>query len=152
MKTISPKFQHTAIALLRITIGWLFLYAGWTKIIDASWSAAGYLNNAQTFPKFFAALAQPGVIDVVNVLNEWGLFLIGICLIFGAFVRISSLLGALLMFMYYLPVSAFPHVEHGYIVDDHIIYIMVFVVLIALDAGRYWGLDRFLNRLWTKRS
>jgi thiosulfate dehydrogenase [quinone] large subunit len=150
MKKVSEKFQNTSLALLRITIGWLFLYAGWTKIIDASWSAAGYLNNAQAFPNFFAALTQPGVIDIVNTLNQWGLFLIGFALIFGAFVRISSVLGIVLMFLYYLPVAAFPHVEHGYIVDDHIVYIVVFVVLIAFDAGHYWGLDRFLNRLWTK--
>ena len=139
-------------ALLRLTMGWLFFYAGWSKITNPDWSAAGYLSSAESFQGFFAALAQPGVIEVVNVLNEIGLLLIGVALIVGGGVRIASFFGILLMVLYYLPVAAFPHVEHGYIIDDHIIYIMVFLVLIAVDAGRHWGLDRILYRLWSKKS
>ena len=136
--------QQVILTLLRLSIGWLFLYAGVTKVIDPSWSAAGYIGNAQTFHTFFAWLAQPNILPFVNFLNEWGLTLLGVALILGVFVRVASLASFVLMVLYYLPILNFPHAgDHSFIVDEHVIYMLVLLLLYYFNAGRYFGLDKF---------
>jgi len=130
-------------------------YAGITKVLNPAWSASGYLSTANTFPGFFEWFLQPSVLPIINFINEWGLTLLGVSLILGIGVRLSSILGALLMLLYYFPVLEFPYIPgaHAYIVDDHIIYALVLVFFSAVRAGRYFGLDRGLaNRFpfWRK--
>lgn len=127
---------------LRVSLGWLFLYAGVTKILNPEWTAAGFLKGAQTFPDLYAWFAAAENIAWVNLLNEWGLTLIGISLIFGLWVRWSALFGIVIMALYYLPGLNFPYVgEHSLLVDEHIIYIFAFLTLIFTKAGYFWGLD-----------
>jgi thiosulfate dehydrogenase [quinone] large subunit len=138
--------MKTAILLLRLGLGWLFLYAGLTKIFDPKWTSAGYLKGAKTLPGLYAWFAAPGNIGWVDFLNEWGLALIGISLILGIAIRWSSLAGIALMLLYYLPVLDFPRVgEHSYIVDEHVIYALAFLLLYFGKAGEYWGLDKFVK-------
>jgi len=143
--TASQKFT---LFFLRIGMGWLMLYAGVTKIINPAWSAGGYLGAAKTFPEFFQWLLRPDILPAVNVVNEWGLTLLGISLILGIGVRLSSLLGALLMLLYYFPVLDFPYPNpHSYIVDEHIIYVFVLLFFAAIRAGRVWGLEQWCASL-----
>lgn len=133
--------------LLRVSLGWLFLYSGITKILNSSWSAASYIEGATTFPGLFEFFLRPDVLPIVNVLNSWGQAALGVSLILGVFVRWSAPLGALLMALYYLPVLNFPKVGgHSYIVDEHVIYALVLIVLAVSKAGRVWGLDRKLQK------
>ncbi len=135
------KYAKNSLALLRASLGWLMLYAGLEKLLDPSWSAAGYLNNAATFPGLFHWFAQPGILPVINFVNEWGLTLLGISLILGLFVRLSSILGAGLMLLYYFPVLNFPHIPpHSFIVDEHIIYALVLAYFAAAQAGKHYSL------------
>src|SRR3989339_1054310 len=122
------KYQKIAIFSLRLAMGWLMFYAGITKILDSSWSAAGYLQGAKTFAGFYQWLLQPEILPIVNFLNEWGLTLLGVALILGVFVRLSSVLGAILMLMYYFPALEFPYIGHSYIVDEHIIYVLILLL------------------------
>lgn len=141
------KLQPISLLLLRLGLGWLFLYAGITKILDPEWSAAGYLRGAGTLQPFFAWLASPANIGWVNFVNAWGLTLIGGALLLGLFTRWAALGGAVFMTLYWLPALSFPYVgEHSYIVDDHIVYILGFLVLFAFNAGQYWGLDARMKR------
>jgi thiosulfate dehydrogenase [quinone] large subunit len=134
--------QKLILFLLRIATGWLFLYAGFPKILNPDWSAAGYLSGAKTFSALFAWFAQPGVLPWVNVLNEWGLALIGVSLILGFLVRWSTIAGVLLMVFYYLPILSFPHVgDTSYLVDQHFIFALVLLTLNIFHAGRIWGID-----------
>ncbi len=133
--------QNISLFILRVSLGGLFFYAGITKVLDSSWSAAGYIGSAQTFPHFFAWFLQPNILPLINLVNEWGLTLIGVSLILGIFVRFSAVFGIALMVLYYLVVLNFPYVgEHGYLVDEHVIYIGAFLVLMTFHAGRVWGL------------
>ena len=142
------SFQSFSLFLLRIATGWLMFYAGVTKIIDSTWSAASYLQGAKTFPAFFQWFLQPGALPMINFVNEWGLTLLGVSLILGIFVRFSSLLGVLLMLLYYFPVLDFPYPNvHSYIVDEHIIYALALLVLGAFRAGRVWGLEEWCSNL-----
>ncbi len=139
--------QKFSLVLLRVGLGVLMFYAGYAKLIDPEWSAAGYLQNAQTFPGLFEWFLQPNILPVVNFLNEWGLTLLGISLILGVFVRLSAILGVVLMLLYYFPVLDFPYVgEHSYIVDDHLIYIVALWHLAAVKAGRVLGLEKGVQR------
>ena len=139
--------QKLTLFLLRVSMGWLMFYAGITKVFNPDWSAAGYLTAAKTFPTLFQWFASPEILPVINLINEWGLTLLGVSLILGIFVRLSSLLGTALMLLYYFPVLEFPLIPpHSYLVDDHIIYALV-LFGVALTAGHQaWS----LNSWWAK--
>ncbi len=144
------KISQKTILILRVALGWLMLYAGLDKVLSGSWSAAGFLHGAKTFNSFYVFLAQPSLIGVVNFFNEWGLTLLGASLILGVFVRWSSILGAVLMILYYFASNAFPAVPNGFIVDDHIIYALILVFFAAVGAGRHYGLDSILSKTRSK--
>lgn len=135
------------LAAARIALGWLFFYAGITKVLNPAWSAKGYLSGSKTFSGFYSWLASDGVLPIVDFLNEWGLTLIGVSLIVGALVRLSSLLGALMMVMYWFPVLDFPKVDHGYLVDDHIVYALVLLYFAAVKAGRRYGIEERVAKI-----
>lgn len=144
------NFQKLSYFLLRISMGILFAYAGWIKIIDPDWSATGYISGSKIFTNFYTWLLQPSVLPTVNFLNEWGLALIGIALLLGVFVRLASFFGFTIMILYYLPV--YPP-EHG-LVDEHIIYSLVFLVFMSYGAGQILTLNAWfqtrLHPLWHK--
>lgn len=142
------KIQQVLFFLLRISLGWLFFYAGVTKLANPNWSAGGYLKGSQSLSGFYHWLASPGVLPVTNFLNEWGLTLIGAALILGIAVRLAGVLGTAMMVLYYLPILKFPHVgEHYYLVDEHIIFAVGFLLLAAFRAGRFWGLENWCSNL-----
>jgi len=131
--------------VLRLGTGWLFLYAGLTKVLDPLWSAEGFLKGAKTFAGFYSWFLEPDMLWAVNVVNEWALVLLGASLILGLFVRPSGIFGVILMLLYYFASSAIPSVPNGFIVDAHIILALILAFLIAVDAGNFFGLDRFLR-------
>lgn len=142
------KFEKVSLFLLRVGMGWLMFYAGITKILNPEWSAIGYLRAAQTFPGFYQWLSSPGILPTINFINEWGLTLLGVSLILGIAVRFSSVLGAMLMILYWFPVLQFPYVEHGFLVDsEHVITALVLVYFAAIRAGRVWGLENWCANL-----
>ena len=142
------KLQKVSLFVLRFALGWLLFYAGITKVFNPTWSAAGYLKGAKTFTEFYLWLTNPGILPVVNFINEWGLTLLGISLIFGVFVRLSSIFGAVLMLLYYFPILQFPYAgEHAFLVDEHIIYISVLLFFAASKAGRVYGLENWCASL-----
>jgi thiosulfate dehydrogenase [quinone] large subunit len=122
-------------------------YAGITKVLNPAWSAKGYLLGAKTFPGFYQWLASPGILPVINFVNAWGLTMLGVSLILGIGVRLSSVLGAVLMILYWFPVLQFPYVEHGFLVDEHVIYALVLLYFAAVRAGRVWGLENWCANL-----
>ena len=137
--------EKVSFLLLRLSIGWLFFYAGWSKVVtfftDAKdWTAAGFLSQIPgPFAGLFSGMAGSALVDY---LNAYGLLLVGAALILGVLVRWSAFWGVALMVLYYL--ASFP-AEHAYIVEDHFIYALVLVVLAAVGAGRAWGVDRALE-------
>ncbi len=137
-----------SLLLLRLSLGSLFLYAGITKVLDPTWSAAFYLKGAKTFPDFYNWFLQPNILPTVNFLNEWGLTLIGLSLILGIFVRISGAGGILLMLLYYFPIlnGAYPNPQ-SFIVDQHIVFVTALFVLVSFRAGRVFGLEKWCSNL-----
>ena len=146
-------FNLYAIVVLRLLIGWYFLYEGIMKLLNPNWSAFGYLITAKgLFSDFFIGLAEnPVKVSVVNHLNIWGLIAVGSGLILGAFSKIACVAGALLLLLYYLAHP--PLVDMEYLsgisentlwVDKNLIFIAVLIVLYAFPTSRIIGIDRIL--------
>jgi thiosulfate dehydrogenase [quinone] large subunit len=128
--------------LLRVSLGWLYFYSGITKVLDPAWSAEGFLKSAKTFSVFYTWLASPELLPLTNFVNKWALLFLGISLLLGVFVRLSSVLGVALMFLYYLPILTFPYIGKNYfLIDEHVIFSIALLVLASAQAGKTWGLE-----------
>lgn len=129
------RSKSYVILALRLIMGWIMLHAGVTYLFKPSWTAAGFLNGSVgPFSAFFKALAGNALVDQLVV---WGLTLIGLSLLLGAFVRLSSFFAIVMMVLFYLPY--FPP-EYGF-VDEHVVYAVVFALLMVFDSGKFFGLD-----------
>lgn len=147
------KPQRASVFILRIVMGWMYLYAGITHILDKQFSAAKYVSGATSFVDLYQWFLSPQVLPVVDFMVKWGLALLGASLLLGLFVRLSSYLGMLLMFLFYLPLLSFPMVgSSAFLVNQHIIYIFSLLVLASFRAGHVWGLDKWFTNLhfWSK--
>ena len=93
-----------AITVLRVFVGWHFLYEGLTKLTSPSWSAAGYLKQARgPLAELFRWLAtQPDLLANADLVTMWGLTLVGLFLILGLFTRLASLAGIGFILLFYL--------------------------------------------------
>lgn len=140
-------FQKVSLLIARLSMGWFFLYAGFVKVINPDFSAAGYILQTHHLVGLYQWFASPAILPIINFLNAWGQVAIGLALIVGLLTRFTSGVGIFLMVMYYIPVLNFPLAgQHGYIIDDHILYIATFLILIAFNAGKIWGVDGVLSR------
>lgn len=136
------NIQRFSFFFLRIAMGWMFFYAGITKVFNPTWSAAGYLVKAKTFPSMYAWFASPDILPLTNAMNEWGLTLLGVSLLLGLFVRFGSWLGIALMALYYFPVLEFPKIlPASFLIDQHVIYAGVLWMFATHQVGRIMGLD-----------
>lgn len=146
------NLQKFSLTLVRLVLGCFYFYAGFSKITNPDWSAAGYLTSAKSFTGFYQWLASPAILPFMNFVNEWGLTLLGVSLILGAFVRYSTIAGMLLMIMYYLPISNFPYPNpNAFIIDQHIIYIAMLFMLFNFKAGTIFGLDQKISKLLRRK-
>ena len=136
-----------SVFLLRLAMGILFIYSAITKFMDPQWTAATYITDAHTFHSMYQWMIAPERIGIINLLSKWGELLIGISLITGMTVRIASVSGIIMMLLYYFPVLQFPYAgQHGYIVDEHIIYALMFFFFLQVNASDYFGLGGLIHR------
>lgn len=140
------------LTILRVGIGWHFLYEGFTKLLDPDWTAAGYLQSASgPLAAFFHALgSSSSLLPLIDMLNTWGLIFIGIGLFIGLFTRISQLAGISLLFIYYLSHPPF-FSEPGffregsyYVISKDLIEIIALITLMFFPTGRFAGIDGLL--------
>ena len=139
---ILPPF----LVLMRLTMGWIFVYAGFDKLING-FSAEGFLVHATRGPLagWFQSLGEnQAALDVINPMVVWGEILIGLALVFGVTTRLAAFWGATMMFMFYI--AQLPP-EHNPFMEYYLVYILVLGVIGALGAGRILGLDAVIERL-----
>ena len=149
-----------AITLLRVIVGWHFLYEGIAKLTSTSWSAAGYMKASRgPFADLFKWIAtQPNLLDNANIVTMWGLTIVGILLILGLFTRLASLggIGFILLFYFANP----PFVGYFYslptegsylIINKNLVELCALVVILVTGSGRFAGLDRLLHLLFARR-
>jgi len=102
MKYIVNK-KRIIYTLLRIAVGWHFLYEGISKLFIPGWSSENFLiNSTGPISVLFQNLASsPSLLKIVDTLNIYGLILIGIGLFVGLWVRYASIAGIALLILYY---------------------------------------------------
>ncbi len=134
--------------LLRVAIGWHFLYEGMVKAFAADWSAYAYLanSNGPLAGLYHSMAASPGMLQVVDFLNVYGLILIGLALFVGFLVRYAGIAGILLLALYYLAYPPFGASlmwsgdEHLYIVSRQFIEAAALAYLI-ISRDKGYGID-----------
>jgi thiosulfate dehydrogenase [quinone] large subunit len=153
--------QMTTIDVLRLMIGWHFLYEGLSKLTTPGWSASGYLLQSRgPFASFFRWMASdPGLLANVNLMNKWGLTAIGLGLILGCFTRLASLSGLVVILLFYLCNPPFVGLyysiptEGSYlVVNKNLVEAAALAVIFATGSGRAAGLDRIIHGLLRKRE
>ena len=92
--TAHDRRVKISITLLRILIGWHFLYEGIVKLYNPEWTSFGYLASAQgPFKSIFHSLTSPSLIDWVDTMNVTALLVVGITFILGIFEKKGALVG-----------------------------------------------------------
>jgi thiosulfate dehydrogenase [quinone] large subunit len=145
--------QLWMLVIVRVLIGWHFLYEGLVKLMNPSWSSLGYLMDSKgMFAGIFHSIASnPGLVSVADFLNMWGLTAIGIGLILGCFTQIASIGGIILLAFYCLshPAGistnyALPS-EGSYLwVNKNLIELFTLALLYYFPTGRQIGIDRLI--------
>jgi thiosulfate dehydrogenase [quinone] large subunit len=156
------RVRERGIVILRIAIGWVFLFAGLEKFLALGgkpFSAAGFLQfaTAGTWPgvtlaqgeylnpthPFWASLGtNAGLIGVINVLVVFGEIAIGTSLILGLFTRFAAAMGTLMMTFFFIASWDF---ANG-IVNSDAIYAILLVCVGFMGAGKVFGLDAILEK------
>ncbi len=145
----SAEVAHRALPAvvlgLRLTMGWIFVWAGFDKLIRG-FSAEGFLVNATKGPlagTFQNITGNATALTAVEQLVIWGEILIGVALIFGVLTRFAAFWGAAMMLLFY---AAQLPPEHNPFMEYYLIYVLVLGALGALGAGRIMGLDAIIGR------
>jgi uncharacterized membrane protein YphA (DoxX/SURF4 family) len=143
------------ISLLRIAVGWHFLYEGIAKIIAGNWSSAPFLAGSKwIFAPVFNSMAESAAVTgIVDFLNIWGMILIGLGLIVGVFIRLASAAGALMLIMYFVAYPPVPGytisvpVEGSYLwVNKTLIEFFLLLAFVFISTEHQFSLQRLYRR------
>ena len=137
---------------LRLVLGWTLFWAFLDKLFGLGYSTpsknswlnggsptAGYLSFATSGPLsgFWNSLSGNTVVDALFML---ALLAIGLAVILGIGTKISGISGALLMLMLWS--TKLPPADNP-IVDEHIVFLLVFLGMFLVKPGRWWGLGKW---------
>jgi len=142
--------------IIRVAVGWHFLYEGLSKLFDPSWTAYYYLNSSNwIFSGFFHWMTEsPEIMKTIDLLNIWGLIIIGIALFFGVFTKIAATSGIVLLLMYYLANPPFigmnydiPTEGHYLIVNKNMIEMLVLCLFLFSPTEKIIGIDKLWKHI-----
>ena len=146
------ELKHSVV-LMRIFIGWHFLYEGVIKLYNPDWTSFGYLASAQgPLKPVFIALSSETVLGWVDVMNMTALIVVGITLILGIYEKLGAFIGIGLLALYYLAHPPFPwlmqaNVEGSYwFVNKNLIELAACMVLYQFPTGQYFGIKYLFNK------
>ncbi len=153
-----PSKTETVLGLLRIALGWIFLWPfldktfglGYATPEERAWvngghPTRGFLGNSEGwFEDVFRGMADSVVVEWLFMM---GLLLIGLALILGVGVRVAAVSGTVMLLLMYLAEVPFQKGEaNNPAIDDHIVYALALLALAGLRAGRFLGLGRWWSR------
>ncbi len=151
------KETRYLLAVTRISLGWLFLWAFLDKLLglgratppESAWLAGGsptfgFLNFAAYGPlaPLHKSLAGNPIVDTLFMAGLLGL---GLTLSLGIGLKVAGVAGPLLMLLMWS--SRLPP-ENNPLIDEHILYALVLALLPRLKAGETLGLGRW----WADRT
>jgi thiosulfate dehydrogenase [quinone] large subunit len=143
------SMERSLLLFFRLAMAWTFLYAASHQVFVPGWSVAGFLNSTKTFHPIYSQFTGPAIAPVLSFFVEYGHLLIGLSLLVGLMVRLSAAFGILLMLLYWTAHMDFPYISdtNNFIVDEHIVYAGVLLLLIVEKAGYVFGLDAWAEKL-----
>ncbi len=157
----SPHLTGYVWAGLRLSMGWIFLWAFLDKLIglgfateagkgwiDGGSPAAGFLSFGTSGPLagFYSGLAGNAVVDWMFML---GILAIGLPLVLGIGVRIAASIGVVMLLVMY---SALLGPANNPFLDDHIIYALIMLGLVVNPGNHFtlagwWGKTKLVKML-----
>lgn len=146
------SIQTVGLVLLRLLIGWHFLYEAVIKLYSPSWSAKGYLLSATYMESFFQWLGSESMISIVDTLNIGALLFVGVALILGFKTRIASVVGIVLLLFYYFAHPPFPGYPQGategsyWIINKNLIEAAALLVIFLFPTSTSFGLERLFAK------
>jgi len=141
------------LAVARWATGFIFLWAfldktfglGFSTAREAAWihggtPSQGFMTHAAVgpFKGLFATLASPAT-DVLFMLAMLG---VGVAVILGIGLRASAVVGSLVMLLMWMAEWPLADGSTNPLVDYHIVYALMLIVVAATLAGDTWGLGR----------
>ncbi|MFV0392531.1 MAG: DoxX family membrane protein [Paludibacteraceae bacterium] len=147
------KNQLFWLVVLRVVIGWYFLYEGLAKAFTPGWTSYGYIMDSQgIFAGLFKLLGQnTAIMPVVDAFNIYGLIAIGLLLILGLFEKVGYIGAIALLILYYLSHPASIHAtylfppEGSYLwINKNVVMLVAVAVLTVFPTAKKIGLDRFV--------
>ena len=149
------KLVPSLLTILRIVIGWHFLYEGIVKLMNPAWTARPFLEGSRwIFGDLFRWMISGNTgMWIIDTINAYGLTIIGLALILGLFTRIALLSGAGLLLMYYIAYPPFGGFSYGapsegsyLLVNKNLVELVTMVLLSFTDTCQYFGLDRLRRK------
>lgn len=153
MKT---KKESVFWTLLRISMGWIFFWPfidklfglGFSTKAEKAWihggsPTSGFLNGATKGPleMFYKQMVGSNLVDWLFML---GLLFVGVSLLLGVFVLISSYIGSLMLILMYT--AGFMPPANNPFLDEHIVFTLVLIGLSVYAVGQKFGFGYW----WTK--
>ncbi|HEX7304981.1 DoxX family membrane protein [Lentzea sp.] len=168
----SPARTHTdvgamSLAVLRIATGLLFLWAFFDKAFGLGYATQdknawfsggsptkGFLGRVDVgpFQSMFRDWAGAWWADMLFMV---GLLAIGVALVLGIGLRVAAAAGTLMMLLMWA--AEWPPAQHNSageatmstnpVIDYHVVYAIVLIVLAATASGAVWGLARWWDTL-----
>ena len=165
--SILSRNAGIAVGVLRIVVGWTFLWAFFDKLLALGYATGkdpetgaidrfgpdAWINEGNPTYGFLSFAADGPFKDFYNEIagdtwTNWafmlGLLLIGTAFLFGIATKLATIGGVI---MYVMMWSVVLPPENNPITDDHILGAAAILVLGALHAGRYLGLGRWWESL-----
>jgi thiosulfate dehydrogenase [quinone] large subunit len=154
-ETTTQKATRYTLAGLRLSLGWVFLWAFIDKLfglgfatpeknawINGGSPTKGFLGNAVSgpFEGFYKSFAGAAWADWLFMI---GLAAIGTALILGIGIRVAAVSGSILLIAMWTAVLP---PENNPFMDDHLIYAGVLALLALTAAGNTLG----LGKTWAK--
>jgi thiosulfate dehydrogenase (quinone) large subunit len=165
--TADPAPPSRWLAVLRVATGFIFLWSFLDKLFGlgyATESGRSWLDGGSPTEGFLQSVAV-GPFD--TTFNGWagqswpdwlfmaGMAGVGIALVLGVALRFTAVSGVLMLAFLWASQwppaqqtsSGEPSGSNNPLVDSHVIYALVLVVLAVTHAGHRWGLGRWWARL-----
>ena len=151
--------QLIGLVILRILIGWHFLYEGISKLSNPYWSSAAYLLDSKWIFSSLAEriVANPTLLEFTDSVNMWGLTIVGLSLLLGFMSRYGAIAGLVFILLYYIFAPPFIGLEYSkpgegsyIIVNKNLIEACALYVLYLFPTSQLIGLDRLISSIQSK--
>ncbi|OJI08872.1 MAG: DoxX family protein [Candidatus Vogelbacteria bacterium CG22_combo_CG10-13_8_21_14_all_37_9] len=148
----NPKFAWFWL-IVRVYVGWIWLVAGWEKVINPVWTGpeagkalGGFVQGALNkttgahpdVQTWYASFLQNAVLPYTDIWSNvvaYGELLVGLGLILGCLTGIAAFFGFFMNLNYLLA---------GTVSLNPVLLILTLGLILAWRIAGYWGLDRYL--------